>query len=199
MAKWIGDRISTEDHEKSVTIVIFPLKTKWKEALLFAWILGFTFVGVTMLYLLINGVELLNAPEGTTQEELDSQRIYLIIFLGFWSYFEYKTVRSWMWYRFGKELLKIDTEGLTVKKSLFSYGKANKYLFENIKKFGERKSDNTSFGQFFENSYWSLGMDTIGFEYFGKSRTFGRRLDEKSARLLIRFIDDRIKKMMKRR
>lgn len=199
MGKWIGDRISTEDHEKSTTIVILPVRNKVKEALLFAWILGFTFVGLSFVYILATGVELLNSPDDMTQEDFEQQKIYLIIVIAFWIYFEYKTVKAWLWYRFGKELLMIDTEALSIKKSMFGYGKARQYYFENIKNFGDRPIENTRFGHFFENAYWTLGMDRIIFDYFGKGYSFGRRLDDKDTKLLIRFIDDRIKKMIKKR
>lgn len=198
MGKWIGDRISTEDHPKSTTVVIYPLKSKWKEGLLFAWVLGFTFVGLVMWYIMFAGVDILNAPEDRSVEDMEKQTIWLIVFLGFWTYFEYKTVKAWLWYRFGKELLMIDTESLSVKRSIFSYGKAKRYYFENIKKMNVRPMEDTNFSQFFENAYWTLGMDRIEFEYFGKTQSFARRLDDKSSKLLLRFLDDRMKKMKRK-
>ncbi len=142
---WIGDRISVEDNQELTTIVINPLRVKWKEILLMCWVAGFTFVGLFMIYLLATGFSSLNFKIPPTQEDLDSLVIYGIVFLGFWLYFEYKTVKSLMWYRYGKELLKIDNEGLWVKKSILTYGKSTRYFFENIKEFHQRKHEQTSF------------------------------------------------------
>ena len=199
MGKWIGDRISTEDSEKSTSIIIFPKIERWKEWLLTFWVMGFTFVGAVMIYLLFGGVYSLEVVSDNVEDTRDQQLVYTIVFLGFWFYFEYKTVKALLWYKFGKELVKIDTEALSIKKSTFGYGKANRYFFENIKNFHHNKPDDTSFGQFFESAYWSLGIDSLVFEYFGKSKSFGRRLDEKNSRLLMRFIDDRIKNLHKKK
>ena len=121
------------------------------------------------------------------------------MFLGFWAYFEYKTLRALLWYRFGKELIRIDNDGLSLKKSIFSYGKAHRYFFENIKNFHQRKEESTSFGTFFENAYWAMGTDALVFDYNKKARSFGRRLEPKTSRLLLRLIDDRVKKKLKRK
>jgi hypothetical protein len=197
MAMWIGDRISVEDNQELTTIVINPLRVKWKEILLMCWVAGFTFVGFFMIYLLATGFSSLSFKVPPTEEDIDNLVIYGIVFLGFWLYFEYKTVKSLMWYRFGKELLKIDNEGLWIKKSILTYGKSTRYFFENIKDFHQRKQEQTSFGIFFENAFWSLGIDALEFKYQRKTINLGRRLDDKSARLLLRLIDDRVKKRLK--
>lgn len=198
MTKWIGDRISIEDFEQTTTIVIRPLRSKIKEFFLLIWVLGFTFVGFTMLYLLFTDFAGLNYNDVITAEDKDSQFIYGIVFMGFWFYFEYKTVKALLWYRFGKELIKIDNDALFLKKSILTYGKANRYFFENIKNFHQRKFEEGSFGGFFENAYWALGTDELVFQYQGKTKSFGRRLDEKSGRLLLRLIDDRVRRKLKK-
>lgn len=196
----IGNRISSKDHENgATTIVVLPKRELWKEALLTLWLAGFTFIGAVAIYILVTGVQQLNAVADITQADYDNQKIYLLVFIGFWFYFEFKVARSWFWYRFGKELLKIDQTGLSIKKSIFGYGKAKSYLLENIKKFSLIKEEENNFGNFFENSFWSLGTDKLTFEYFGKVKTFGRRVEDEEGRLLQRLIDDRVRKQLKRK
>jgi len=199
MTKWIGDRISFEDHKDATTIIIYPKLQRWKEWLLTFWVMGFTFIGAVMIYLLFGGIYSLEVVADDIEDVRDQQLIYTIVFLGFWAYFEYKVLRALLWYKFGKELLKIDNDALTVKKSTFGYGRAMRYFYENIKNFHLFKNDTTSFGQFFENAYWSLGTDALIFDYYGKAKSFGRKLDEKSAKLLMRLIDDRIKNLRKKK
>ena len=198
MAKWIGDRISTEDHEKKTTIVILPKRVKWKEILLILWVIGFSFAGFYMIYLLFfGGMDQLAVGENFDEEIRRQQQIYLAIFIAFWAYFEYLTVKAVLWYLYGKELLMIDTEALSVKKSIFGYGRAHRYFFENIKKMRFEKADQTSLNNFLTNAYWSLGTENIRFEYHGKEKSFGRRVEQKEGKLLLRFINDRIKKRSK--
>ncbi len=199
MTKWIGDRVSVEDSNGATSIVINPLRVWWKEILLTIWVAGFTFVGLVMIYMLASGFAGLNYDGAPTEDQVDNQIIYTIVFIGFWAYFEYKTLKALLWYRFGKELILIDNDGFSLKKSILSYGKANRYFFENMKEFHQRKEEPTSFGNFFENAYWALGTDALMFTHNGKGKSFGRRLDEKTGKLLLSLIDDRVKKRLKKR
>ena len=190
MSKWIGDRISTEDHEKSTTIIVFPKRKRWMDIVFVVWTIGFTFVGFYMIYLLFfGGINELKTGVNFDEDIRRQQVIYLFIFISFWAYFEYSTLK----------LLMIDSEALHVKKAIFNYGRSQRYFFDNMKKIRVEEDDKTSLNKFLDSAYWSPGSDTIKFEYMGKKRSFGRKLDEKNAKLLLRFINDRIKKNRKKR
>lgn len=194
----IGENITAEDHaDHKTTIVIKPHVAKWKLILMASWLVGFTFVGIYMFWILFGGVYTLEVISDNIEDTRDKQLIYTIVFLGFWFYFEYKTLKATLWFLYGRELIKLDRESLTYKKSILGYGKASSFFYDNMKNIHLFTSDNTSFGQFFENAIWSQGTDGIIFNYFGKEKSFGKRLDEKSSKLLLRFIDDRIKKLRK--
>lgn len=199
MVNWIGDRISVQDIDHITTIVIHPVRVWWKEILLTLWVTGFTFVGLVMIYMLMTDFASLQYDVAPTDDDIRNQVIYAIVFLSFWAYFEYKILKALLWYRFGKELIRIDGDGFTLKKSILSYGKANRYFFENMKEFQQRVEEETSFSNFFENAYWAMGSDAIVFNHYKKIISFGRRVEDKSARLLVRLIDDRIKKQIKRK
>jgi hypothetical protein len=199
MAKLIGDRISTEDHEKSTTIIVLPKRVRWKDIIFTTWVLGFTFAGCYMVYLLFfGGINDLNVGENFDEDVRRQQLIYLTIFVSFWAYFEYITVKALLWTLFGKEMLMIDSEALHVKRSILNYGKSHRYFFENIKKFRVENTNETSLNKYLDNAYWSGGSDSIKLEYQGKQKSFGRKLDDKNANLLLRFINNRIKKRKKR-
>ncbi len=199
MVNWIGDRISVQDQDHITTIMINPVRVWWKEILLTLWVTGFTFVGLVMIYMLTTDFASLQYDVAPTDDDIRNQVIYAIVFLSFWAYFEYKILKALLWYRFGKELIRIDGDGFTLKKSILSYGKANRFFFENMKEFQQRVEEETSFSNFFENAYWAMGSDAIVFNHYKKIISFGRRVDDKSARLLVRLIDDRIKKQIKRK
>ena len=46
MEKMIGDRISTLTEKDKTSIVIYPKRERFKEALLFGWVVAFTIVGI---------------------------------------------------------------------------------------------------------------------------------------------------------
>lgn len=199
MEKRIGDRISTFTDKNYTSIIIYPKRERWKEALLLAWVIGFTFVGLYMIFLLLFGLDTIDNSgiKGDPQEILQNQKIYLSVFIGFWFYFEYKVVYGLLWLLFGKELIKIDGEKVTLKNSIFSFGKAKKYFNDNIKKIQLIEHKPLSFGFDYENAFWRKGTDSILFEYLTKTITFAKKLNEKEAKLLMRFMVDRVKKHSK--
>jgi hypothetical protein len=198
MVKFISDRISSEDHKTSTTIVITPKKVLWKEIVLGLWCAGFTFAGIYMIYLLwFGGIDTLEVGTNFDDSVRKQQQIYLAIFVAFWAYFEYVTVKTFLWIIFGKELIMIDSEAMSVKKSILRYGKSHRYFFENIKHFKYERPDTLSMNTFLDNSYWSTGSEVYKLDYMGKSRTFGRKIDEKEAKQLFRFLTDKMKKWRK--
>ncbi len=200
MEKWIGDRISTFTDKNYTSIIIYPKRERWKEALLFAWVIGFTFVGFYMIYLMLfGGLENIDNSgiKGNPEEVLKNQKIYLSVFIGFWVYFEYKVVYGLLWLMFGKELIKIDRDKLSIKQSIFSIGKSKKYFNDNIKKIELIEQKPFSFGFDYENAFWRKGTDTLLFDYLKKPVSFAKKLNEKDAKLLMRFMVDRVKKHSK--
>jgi hypothetical protein len=199
MEKLIGERISTLVNKDYTSIIIFPKRTKWKEAILFAWVIGFTTIGLTVIYLLLGGLKTIDNSglEGNPDEIIRNQKIYLAVFIGFWFYFEYKVVKGLLWVVFGKELIKISADTLSLKSSTLSYGKSNRFFYDNIKGLDMVKHERMSFGFDYENAFWRKGTDSIIFEHRGKSISFGRKLNEKDSRLLYRFLLDRVKKHSK--
>ncbi len=199
MEKWIGDRISYIDERQHCTIVIHPKRKKWKESILFAWLIGYTLVGVYMIYLLFFGMDTIDNSqlEGDPQEILRNQQLYLTIFIAFWLYFEYKVVRGFLWLISGKELIKISKDELIVKESIFTYGKSHRYFSSNLKSFEMIEQKTFSFGFDYENAFWRKGTNSLIFDINGKSVGFAKKIDEKEANLLMRLIKDRIKKLNK--
>ena len=200
MEKLIGDRISTYTEKEFTSIIVYPKRTRWKETVLFTWVIAFSIIGFYMIYLLIGGgLEKIDNTglEGDSAEILKNQKIYLGVFVGFWIYFEYKVVKGLLWLTLGKEMIKISKDTLNIKNSIMSYGKSNSYFFENIKGMGLVQHEKLSFGFDYENAFWRKGTDSIIFEHRAKAVSFGRKLDEKESRLLHRFIIDRIKKQSK--
>jgi len=173
--KWIGDRVSFVEQKNLTTLVIYPEKTTWKSMLLYAWFSMWTSIGVFVVFELFNNYK---------REE----KLMLLVFLAFWLYFFIRIGKAVLWQAKGKELLKLNDQALIIKKSVFGYGKAQEYFFENIKKIKIYESKTNSFEEFFQNSYFVVGGERIIFEYKGKEIKFGRKLNEKDTKLLFQLI-----------
>ena len=85
-------------------------------------------------------------------EKMQEQLVYYLAF-GILDYFLYKIVRILVWRKFGKEYLKIDEDRLTLKKSIWGYGKAKDFLLDNLKSFNMEKLKEKSYAKVFIDSF----------------------------------------------
>jgi hypothetical protein len=183
--KWIGNRISWKDQSNKTTVVITPKKEGWQVALFFAWMMMFTGVGVIVIYQLFGDV---------TRDEV----LMYVVFLSFWMYFEVKLGKAFLWLAKGREYIKLNDESISVKKSIFNYGKASVLYYENISKFQLKERDKATYKTVFENSFWVVGGER--FELIEKNKTvaFGRKLEDQDAKLLFRIIEKRLNQNRKK-
>jgi hypothetical protein len=94
-----------------------------------------------------------------------------------------------MW---GKELIKIDSDGFTYKKSIKGFGKSTNYFLENIEKMEVVFPKDNSIQAIWENSPWIQNAERIHFQYISKSTRFARKLNEKDASILFKLITKKI-------
>ncbi len=178
--KWIGKRISFSDEKLKTTIVIHPKDIGWLKSLMGAWVSMWLTMGAIVIW----------AYFSLPLEEQET--IIIFIFLAFWAYYAFKVTKSWFWMMWGKELIKIDEATLSYKKSVRKYGKSASYLVENISKIRMHKLEAKSFQAAWEKSPWIVGGERLEFDYMGKVVKFGRKLDEKDAKLLFKLLTKRI-------
>ncbi len=185
--KWIGNRISYVDQEAKTTIIITPEQPGFIKALLGAWFFMWLTIGITIIWSFFHFIY--------TQQ----QKLILFVFMAFWVYYAIRVGRSFLWSVYGREYIRIDKIGMSLKTSVKKYGKSRQYLLENIKKIGVYVPPNNSFQTAWENSPWIRGGERINFEYMGKNIRFGRKLNEQEAKLLFQLITKRIEDHLKKK
>lgn len=122
----------------------------------------------------------------------EQEKIIIFVFLTFWSYYAFNVSKAFLWLVYGKELIKIDETSFQLKKSILTYGKTVPYYYENIKSLKCDVPEKGSIQSIWESSPWVSGGERISFSYFEKSVKFGRKLNEKDAKLLFNLIGKRI-------
>ena len=95
-------------------------------------------------------------------------------------------------------LVKIDEAAYYYKKSVRNFGKSTPYYLENIKKIELLQPKERSIQTVWEASPWIRGGERIEFEYLGKVIRFGRKLEEKEAKLLFNLVTKRIEERMRK-
>ena len=194
--KWLSDRISFHRHDEYTTILISTKVEKWKEGLLFGWLLLWFLVGVSIFYIIFSGTYLKSIDTQTSSNQL---QLFLILFLVFWGYYFYKIIKVYLWRRKGVEYFKLDKGSLVLKKAYGKVGRANSYLYENMGELKLIEISPRSFSSVMNGAFWDIGNESIQFEYYGKQVVFGRQLEIDEAKKLKKFINTEIKKYLNRK
>lgn len=170
----ISERVSTDTPAGGGLSVVIGNRLPRKQLfLLIGWLVAWTLCGIAFAYQLALG-------------ENKDLRLQILILLAFWLYFEVRILRVVLWRTKGFELWRVQGGELTVKDSLFRFGKANRYFVANIQRFGLLNIDKDSWKWQMSDSFWTRGAEQLGFEYQGKKVAFGRGLTEAEAKALAR-------------
>lgn len=166
--KKIGERTSLEQHKEYATLVISTKIERWQESLLLTWIIAWTFCGIAFIYYLFFGTF-----------EGQNEKLVLFVITVFWAYFEYRIVKVFLWRKFGIEFIKIDNEKFTIKKSIFSYGRAVEYVTKEVdyNKVESLKQNPKSFAKVMNDSFWLIGQGAVRFSNNDLFVYFGHQLE----------------------
>jgi hypothetical protein len=172
---YIGNRISILRKENELSIVILSFQEKTKNLFLLIWFSLWSLSGIVMLTQYFS----LTDPNTKT---------VIIVWIGFWAYFEYKIFIAYRWRKYGKEIIKIRDGKLMYKRDVAGKGKTKEYAIDFIKDLRYLEPAENSFFENLNDSYWVIGNEKIGFDYYGAEIKFGMQLDAKDATALIKLI-----------
>ena len=184
--KWIGERISFVDDKEKSTFVIYPTSETWIKGLMGAWCAMWLVIGLTTIWYTF------------THKMTDQENIIIVIFLSFWVYYASKVGRSFFWILWGKELVKVNEAALFYKRSIKQFGKSTPYYLENIKKIRMYQPKENSLQAVWETSPWVRGGERLEFDYLGKTIRFGRKLNEKDAKLFFNVLTKKVEERLRK-
>ena len=179
--EYIGKRISIKRSENELSIVILSLINKVKNRFLFLWFILWSISGLIVLsqYFIM--------PDPNTKTAI-------IVWMGFWAYFEYKIFHAYLWRKSGKEKIKINDKKLLYKRDVLGRGKIKMYDIDIIKNLRLIEPKEDSFIENLNNSYWVIGGEKLAFDYYGREIKFGLQLDETDAKALLKLMKNETKR-----
>ena len=192
--KYISERISYHRHNEYTTILISTKVDKWKESLLYGWLMLWVLVGIAISYVLATGKYLNVSSDNTPKNQL---QLFLIIFLVFWAYYLYKIVKVYIWRKRGVEYLKIDKDSIVIKRAFGKIGKAHSYFYSNMEPIKIIEQKERSYSSVMQSAFWDIGNEKLSFDYDGKSVIFGIQLEIPETKKLKEFLNSEIKKLKK--
>jgi hypothetical protein len=179
---YIGKRISIKRKESGETSIVILSSSGNRDK-----IKKLTFFIVFVLWSL-SGIVVLTQYFLLKDQQ---QRVMLIVWMGFWAYFEYKIFKGMMWRNSGMEKIKIKERKLFYKRDVAGRGKIHVYDFDFIKDLRVLEPKE-GFLEQMNDSYWVIAGERIAFDYYGKEIKFGIQLEADDAKALHKLIKSKI-------
>src|ERR1035437_9814735 len=142
----IGDRISILDKENGLSIVILSYRNSFKNILIIAWMITFSICGVLAI------------SEFRLALERD-RKIFWLVFISFWVYFELVVLKAFLWRLKGKEKIIISKDVVKIKKEFSGFERYKEYRVEQISNWKRVPRDANSLVNSYENAYWFVGAE----------------------------------------
>jgi hypothetical protein len=175
----IGTRSSILIKDNVFSLVILPTEDKKKTNWLFLWLFAWTVSGmiVMMSYFKLT---------------ITNQKLMIIVWLGFWAYFEYKIIKVFMWKRFGKEKLWIKNGILHYQQNINGRGKIVEYNANLIADLQLIELVEGSIVDTFNQTFWVKGGERIQFTTQGKDVKFAMQLTDDEAKKVVQALKKKI-------
>lgn len=177
--KIIGERISILKKDDLLSIVILPTVDNKKLLLLFLWLLAWTVCGILVL---------LNYNQVSQGEA----KIFVIVYLSFWAYYEVKILRAFRWKKWGKEKIWIKDGFIHYQRELNKRGKIYEFSLDEIYDLQLIDVVPGNFSDFFNQSFWVKGGERLEFSHLSIKVRFGMQLSTEEARAILAELKKRI-------
>jgi hypothetical protein len=177
--KVLSERISILKKEELLSIVILPGLDKKRLAAILVWLIAWSLCGIVMFI-------------GYFDTKQTDAKLFILIYLSFWFYFEYNIVRSYFWKRSGKEKLWIKGGILHYQRELHKRGKIVELDLSLVNPIELIELRPTRFMDTISQSFWIRGGERLLLQSQSKQIRFGMQLSDADAKQLQREINKSI-------
>lgn len=170
--KVISPRVSILKKENLLSIVILPSGDKRKLGILFLWLFAWSVCG---LIVFVNYFTLKDA----------NSKLFTLIYLSFWAYFEFSIGRTFVWKKYGKEKLWIQNGVIHYQREMNKKGKINQYNLDLVSKLKYLEISPASFTDSINQSFWVKGGERLEFNALAKTVRLGMQLSDEETRIIL--------------
>ena len=174
--KVIGDRISILKKQDLLSIVILPTTNKLKLNVMFFWLLAWSVCGVIVL------------ANYFKMDDKDS-KLFMLIYLSFWAYFEFNISRAFIWKKFGKEKLWVSEGILYYQREINKKGKIREFNLELISPLRVIELKATRFTDTINQSFWIKGGERLEFNSQASVVQLGLQISTEEASIIAKEVN----------
>jgi hypothetical protein len=177
--KVISERISILKKEELLSIVILPTTDRKKLGLMMLWLMAWSVCGLIVM----------GSYFSITDEK---SRLFIIVYLSFWAYFEINILRAYIWKKWGREKLWIQNGVFHYQREINQKGKIKEYSLDLMSKLELVELRKTSLTDTLNQSFWVKGGERLSFKYQGKEIRIGMQINDEEARSVMRELNKMI-------
>jgi hypothetical protein len=174
-------RISIDETEDQLSIAINGKIPAAQFNMLALWFLLWTIAGIIVISQMFAPMD-------------QNVKIFLLVWLGFWFYFEAKIGKALMWRKSGVEKILINKDKFRLGFEVPFGTRIYEFNTSNVRNFHSLEKEKGVFIKNYFDSFWVVGGESIGFFANGKLQSFGRQLDEETAKQLLKKIIHKVDK-----
>ncbi len=178
--KKIGNNIQFNEQNNELLVEIIPTFDQKKYNLVLVWFIGWSLCGIAII----------------SQLFLDYSRndkLFMVIFLALWLYFEFHVLNALRWRKTGKEMIKINEKELRYVKEIGGRGMEKIYDVALCTPLKYEAGSPEGFLSSINQSAWMIGVEVLEFTYKGNVRRLGIQLVKSDAEQLAKKINYFIK------
>lgn len=172
----ISERISILKKPELLSIVILPTTDRKKLGLMLLWLFAWTVCGIIVF------------ASYFRVDERDA-RLFIIIYLAFWSYFEFNIMRAYVWKRFGREKIWIQQGQLHYQREVNKKGKVKQFNLELVSPFSLIPFRAQNLADNFYQSFWVKGGERLSFTVQGRVYRLGMQISDAEAGTVLREVN----------
>ncbi|MCE3260170.1 MAG: hypothetical protein K0S12_1811 [Bacteroidetes bacterium] len=184
--KVIGERVSILRKEDLLSIVILPVTDKKKQFMMFLWLFAWTVCGLIVL---------VNYPSIKEQ----NAKMFVIVYLSFWLYYEIKIARAFTWKKYGREKIWIKNGILHYQREIANKGKIKEYDLELVNDLKVVEINEGNFFDYINQSFWIKGGERLELSCQSKVVRFGMQLTDKEAKTVLNELSEFILKVLEKK
>ncbi len=174
------NNIEIEKTDTGVKIIIYPKYNAQKHGLMLVWLALWTICGIAVFTQLF-------AP-------YDSKtKLFFILYLLFWLYFEYKVIYTHRWRKKGREVIEIKNGKLSLIKEINGRGVEQVFDIQDIDGIEQFQEKENSMSQLFGNAYWMISGYRLALKTAGKLVPFAAEITEKEQKKIVFELKNRLK------
>jgi hypothetical protein len=174
--KVISERISILKKDNLLSVVILPTTDKGKLRFMFLWLMAWTVCGIIVFASYFKMTD-------------QNSKLFIIIYLSFWAYFEFNIVRAFIWKRSGKEKLWIQDGIMHYQREINRKGKVLEFNLGLISPVKLIELKPGRFSDTINQSFWVKGGERLEFSAQAKTIRLGMQITDEEAKAVLKEVN----------